>query len=294
MTSALLTTNIPELKLLYSGKVRDIYEVDDQHLLLITTDRVSAFDVIMQEGIPGRGKLLNQISLFWFRTFADLIPNHIVESDVRNMPGPIPAYADQLEGRSVLVKRATILPVECVVRGYVAGSGWKDYQKTGAICGVSLPAGLKQAARLEQPIFTPATKAEAGHHDENISFEAVCEIVGAEKAARLRDVSLEIYQRGREYAATKGILLADTKFEFGEYQGQLMLCDEVMTPDSSRFWDAAQYREGISPPSYDKQIIRDWLEQQPWDKAPPAPHLPAEIIDRALARYREVVEKLVG
>ncbi|MCK6441041.1 MAG: phosphoribosylaminoimidazolesuccinocarboxamide synthase [Planctomycetes bacterium] len=280
------------LKRIARGKVRDIYEVDAERLLLVTTDRVSAFDVVMTRGIPGRGKLLTQISMFWFDYFKDIVGNHVLETDVTKMPGPIPKHADQLEGRSMLVKRAKIFPVECVVRGYVAGSGWKDYQKTGAICGITLPAGLKQASRLEKPIFTPATKAEQGEHDENISYEEAAKVIGNTTAGKLRDLSLTIYSRAREYAAKRGIILADTKFEFGEYKGQIILCDEVLTPDSSRYWDANEYKEGTSPPSFDKQIIRDWLETQVWDKSPPPPRLPDNVIGRALERYEEVVRRL--
>jgi len=297
MAAEVLTTEIPGLKLLNRGKVRDIYEVRDDKagldaLLIVTTDRVSAFDVVLPRGIPGRGKLLQEISLFWFDFLKDLVPNHIIETDVSKMPGPIPKHAATLSGRSMLVGRAKIFPVECVVRGYVAGSGWKDYQKTGAVCGITLPKGLKQSAKLEQPIFTPATKAEQGEHDENISFEQAAEILGRATATKLKDLSIEIYRRGREYAGKRGIILADTKFEFGSLNGEITLCDEVMTPDSSRFWDAAEYREGISPPSYDKQIIRDWLETQPWDKTPPAPVPPDDIVNRALSRYQEVVKRL--
>lgn len=291
-TAEVLKTDLAGLRKINQGKVRDIYEVDADSLLIVTTDRVSAFDVVLPRGIPGRGKLLTEISLFWFDHLADLIPNHIIETDVSAMPGPIPQHADILAGRSMLVHKAKIFPVECVVRGYVAGSGWKDYQRTGAVCGIQLPAGLKQSARLERPIFTPATKAEQGEHDENISFEQSIKILGQETATRLRDLSLEIYRRGRDYAAARGIILADTKFEFGLVDGQITICDEVLTPDSSRFWDAADYREGISPPSFDKQIVRDWLELQPWDKTPPAPVPPDEVINRALARYQEVIRRL--
>ncbi len=289
-----LNTEIKELKLLARGKVRDIYEVDDERLLLVTSDRLSAFDVVMGRGLPGRGKLLTQISIFWFDFFKDLVGNHLLESDVAKMPGVIPQYAEQLEGRSMLVKRATIYPVECVVRGYVVGSGWKDYQKTGTICGIQLPKNLKQAGILEQPIFTPATKAEQGEHDENISFEQASQTIGEAKATELKKLSLEIYTRARAYAKERGIILADTKFEFGEFQGETILCDEVLTPDSSRFWDVSDYQEGTSPPSFDKQIVRDWLEAQPWDKTPPAPDLPDEIIERTYARYEEVVKRLLA
>jgi phosphoribosylaminoimidazole-succinocarboxamide synthase len=294
-----LKTDIPGLKFIARGKVRDVYEVSADSLLIVATDRVSAFDVVMPRGVAGRGKLLTEISLFWFRMFESLVPNHIIETDVSKMPGPIPKHADVLAGRTMLVKKAKIFPVECVVRGYVAGTGWKDYQKTGAVCGITLPAGLKQSAKLEQPIFTPATKAEQGEHDENISFERACEIVGKETGTRLKELSLEIYRRGREYAAKRGIILADTKFEFGEIPGPdgkpvLTLCDEVLTPDSSRFWDAAEYREGISPPSYDKQLLRDWLETQPWDKRPPAPVPTDEVLSLTYAKYAEVVKRLKG
>ena len=288
----ILETSIDGLKLLARGKVRDIYEVDDDTLLIVSTDRVSAFDVVMGRGIPGRGVLLTQVSLFWFDYFKDLVGNHMIESDVTKMPGPIPDYAETLAGRSMLVKRAKIYPVECVVRGYVIGSGWKDYQNTGAVCGITLPEGLKQAGKLEQPIFTPATKAEQGEHDENISFEQACDTLGFEMGEKLRNLSLEIYSKASDYASKRGLILADTKFEFGEYKGEVIICDEVLTPDSSRFWDVGEYQEGMSPPSFDKQMIRDWLETQPWDKTPPAPDLPDEVVERTLSRYEEVIRRL--
>lgn len=289
-----LTTELDGLKRINRGKVRDVYEVSSDTLLIVTTDRVSAFDVVLPRGIPGRGRLLTEVSLFWFQQFAKLVPNHIVETDPRKMPAPVARHAAVLEGRSMLVRKAKIFPVECVVRGYVAGSGWKDYQKTGRVCGIELPKGLQQSARLAKPIFTPATKAEQGEHDENISFEHMSSILGPDVSTRLRDLSLDIYAKGREFAAKRGIILADTKFEFGSVNGQVTLCDEVLTPDSSRFWDAKEYREGISPPSFDKQIIRDWLETQPWNKTPPAPVPPDAIIEKALSRYEEVVRRLKG
>ncbi len=294
MSQAFLESHIPNLKLLNRGKVRDIYSVDDKHLLLITSDRTSAFDVVLNQGIPDKGRVLTQISSCWFDFFQDQVQNHLVEDDVYKIDclQDLGEYRKQLEARTLLVKRASMYPVECVVRGYIVGSGWKDYQKNGSVCGIALPENLQQASRLEEPIFTPATKAEQGEHDENISFERMKDIIGSELAHKLRDLSIEIYTKARSYALERGIILADTKFEFGEYDGETILCDEVLTPDSSRFWDVQEYREGISPPSFDKQIIRDWLQEQPWDKTPPAPDLPQEIIEHAKQRYNEVFAKL--
>ncbi|MCC6575258.1 MAG: phosphoribosylaminoimidazolesuccinocarboxamide synthase [Planctomycetes bacterium] len=293
MENTLLTTDLKGsgIKLLARGKVRDVYEVDN-NILLVATDRLSAFDVVMNQGIPGKGRILTQLSLFWFDLLKDKVENHLVTTDVAKMPTSLHAFKAQLEGRSMLCRKAQIFPVECVVRGYVAGSGWKDYQATGAICGHKLPAGLKQAEKLPKPIFTPSTKAPKGQHDENISFEQSARIVGESNAAKLRDLTLSTYTTASEYAAKRGIIIADTKFEFGLYENRIILCDEVLTPDSSRFWDASKYKTGTSPESFDKQIVRDWLDKQPWNKKAPAPDLPADIIERTRARYAEVVEKL--
>jgi phosphoribosylaminoimidazole-succinocarboxamide synthase len=287
----LLQTDMPALKLLNRGKVRDIYELEG-NLLLVATDRISAFDVILEQGIPGKGAMLTELSCFWFSHFADTIGNHLLTTDVSEMPAAAHQYRDQLEGRSMYVKRAEIFPVECVARGYIVGTGWKDYQRTGAVCGHELPPGLELAQKLPKVLFTPATKAEQGEHDENIDYARMEQIIGADNAARLRELTLEIYCRAADYAAGKGIIIADTKFEFGFYNGEIILCDEVLTPDSSRFWDTAEYKQGSSPASFDKQIVRDWLETQDWNKEPPPPALPDEIVARTAARYREVVERL--
>lgn len=288
---ALLTTDLPGIRKVHQGKVRDIYEIDGK-LLLVATDRLSAFDVIMSRGIPGKGEMLTKITLFWLEFFKGIVKNHLITADVREMPRALHPFKEQLQGRSMLCKKAKIFPIECVARGYVAGSGWKDYLNTGAICGHKLPAGLQQAQKLPAPIFTPATKAPMGQHDENIDFERAAQIVGQDKASRLRDLTLTLYARAAEFAAGRGILIADTKFEFGEYEGEIILCDEVLTPDSSRFWDAAKYGVGTSPASYDKQIVRDWLEKQPWNKQPPPPVLPDDVVMRTAARYREVIDLL--
>ena len=289
--TALLQTNMPGLELLNRGKVRDIYEVDG-NLLLVATDRLSAFDVIMRQGIPDKGKLLTELSLFWFDLVKEIVGNHMITANVTEMPKVVHPYRDQLEGRTMYVKKAAIFPVECVVRGYIVGSGWKDYQKTGAVCGHKLPAGLKLAQKLPSVLFTPATKAPQGQHDENIDFDTMVETVGREHAEKLRELTVRIYATASEHAAARGIIIADTKLEFGLYNGQIILCDEVLTPDSSRFWDARQYTVGASPESFDKQIVRDWLEEQPWNKQAPAPDLPAEIVQRTADRYREVVQLL--
>jgi phosphoribosylaminoimidazole-succinocarboxamide synthase len=290
-TTALLQTNMPDLKLITRGKVRDLYDVEG-NLLLVASDRLSAFDVIMKQGIPGKGRMLTELSLFWFELLKNDVGNHLITASVSEMPVAVHKYRDQLEGRSMYVKRAKIFPAECVVRGYIVGSGWKDYQKTGAVCGHTLPAGLKQAQKLERVLFTPSTKAAQGAHDENINFEQMAGIVGKEYAEKLRDLTVRIYTKCADYAAKKGIIIADTKFEFGLHEGKIILCDEVLTPDSSRFWDARKYQVGTSPESFDKQIVRDWLEKQPWDKNPPPPDLPAEIIEKTAAKYREVVDLL--
>lgn len=287
-------TQITACPLRSRGKVRDIYEVDDETLLIVTTDRMSAYDVIMGEPIPYKGVILNQITLFWMDKFQDIIPNHLVESDVSRFPASLAPWADELEGRAVLVRKARPLPVECIVRGYLSGSGWKDYQATGKLCGYDLPAGLRESDKLEPAIFTPSTKAELGEHDENISVARAAALLGDEVAEQVQNVSLRIYEAGRAYAAGKGIIVADTKFELGFINGKLHIIDEVLTPDSSRFWPADKYVPGQGQPSFDKQYLRDWLKRQPWNMQPPAPALPQEIIDNTAARYREAYEILTG
>jgi phosphoribosylaminoimidazole-succinocarboxamide synthase len=272
------------------GKVRDIYDLGDK-LLIVATDRLSAFDVILPTPIPDKGRVLTQLSLFWFNLLKDVIPNHILSAT--DFPAPFDAYPDDLAGRSMVVRKTQPLPIECVVRGYVSGSGWKDYQATGKICGLALPAGLRESDRLPEPIFTPATKATSGH-DENISFEQATEIVGAEDAARLRDLTLSIYKKAADYARTKGIIIADTKFEFGRVDGEIILADEVLTPDSSRFWPVDQYSPGKAQPSYDKQYVRDYLESIRWNKQPPAPPLPEEVARHTSEKYRDAYRALTG
>jgi phosphoribosylaminoimidazole-succinocarboxamide synthase len=298
--TALLNSSITSLPLLARGKVRDNYAVGDDRILMIATDRLSAFDVVMGEPIPGKGELLTQMALFWFEQLAQIVPNHLTGDDPESVVRT--DERAQVRGRSMLVKRLKPLPVEAVVRGYLAGSGWVEYQHSQSVCGVALPPGLKNASRLPAPIFTPATKAEMGDHDENISFTRMSEIVGAELAAKLRDISIRLYRSAAEIALRKGIIIADTKFEFGlDADGTLTLMDEVLTPDSSRFWPVEGYeaalREGRNPPSYDKQFVRDWLEQarvsgQPWDKAPPAPPLPPDVVAKTAAKYREALQRL--
>jgi phosphoribosylaminoimidazole-succinocarboxamide synthase len=287
----MLQSEIRSLPLVYRGKVRDTYAVGDDRLLIVTSDRMSAFDVIMGEPIPGKGHVLNAMSNFWFERLRPIGPNHLTGVDPVTVVAP--AEAVQVRGRSVLAMRLKPLPVEAVVRGYLIGSGWTDYQRDGGVCGVRLPPGLQMAQQLPEPIFTPAHKAELGVHDENITFTQVQERIGAELAQRMRDFALRLYLRAAEIARARGIIIADTKFEFGlDAGGQLRLMDEVLTPDSSRFWPADQYRVGISPPSFDKQFLRDWLSQQPWNKSPPAPALPREIVEKTAARYCEALERL--
>jgi len=293
MTQPVLTTDFPGLKLAARGKVRDIYDLGEE-LLIVTTDRISAFDVIMNEGIPNKGYVLTQISAYWFREMEGIIKNHIISIDVADFPAVCQPYAEILAGRSMLVKKAAPLAAECIVRGYLAGSGWKDYQETGAICGIKLPAGLKESDRLPEPIFTPSTKAELGTHDENISFETMSELCGADIANQVREVTLAIYQKAREIADTKGIIIADTKFEYGIYQGELIIIDECMTPDSSRFWPKEGYQPGGPQPSFDKQFLRDYLETLDWGKTAPAPPLPDEIVAKTAEKYMEALVKLTG
>ena len=288
----LLESKLPGIKLWKRGKVRDVYEVGDK-LLLIATDRLSAFDVVLPSGIPGKGVLLTQMSLFWFELLKDVVPHHVVSADVSAYPDELKPFRDQLEGRSMLVQKTDVLPIECVVRGYIVGSGWKDYKKTGAICGIALPAGLRESDKLEPPIFTPATKAETGH-DENISFETMTETVGPDRAAEARRVSLDIYERARAHAEARGIIVADTKFEFGIRDGRLIWIDEALTPDSSRFWPRDAYAPGRSQPSFDKQFVRDYLETLDWDKQPPGPELPPEVVARTVEKYVEAFERLRG
>ena len=287
-------TSITAYPLLARGKVRDIYDVDEKTLLIVTTDRMSAFDVIMNEPIPYKGVILNKITLFWMDRFKDIIPNHLIEWDVNRFPAALAPWKDELEGRAVLVKKAKPLPVECIVRGCLTGSGWKDYLATGKLCGYDLPAGLLESAQLEPAIFTPSTKAELGQHDENITVAQAASLMGEDIARRVQDVSLQIFQAGRQYAASRGILMADTKFEFGMVGGELVLIDEVMTPDSSRFWPADQYEAGRGQPSFDKQFLRDWLSAQPWNKQPPPPTLPADVVEATSRRYREAYTILTG
>jgi phosphoribosylaminoimidazole-succinocarboxamide synthase len=288
----LLETGIPGQRLWRRGKVRDVYDLGER-LLVVATDRISAFDVVLPTGIPQKGVVLTQLSLFWFRLLADVAPNHVVSGDVADYEPSLASHRDQLEGRSMLVVKTVPFPVECVVRGYITGSGWKDYQATGAVCGITLPRGLRESDRLDPPIFTPATKAETGH-DENISFEKMADIVGAARAAELRDLSGEIYRRARAHAEGRGVILADTKFEFGEKDGRVVWIDEALTPDSSRFWSRDTYQPGKSQPSYDKQYVRDYLETIRWDKRPPAPRLPADVVDRTRAKYLEAYERITG
>jgi phosphoribosylaminoimidazole-succinocarboxamide synthase len=292
MTPPLMRSEIPELKLLSRGKVRDIYDLGDS-LLIVSTDRISAFDHVLPNGIPDKGKVLNQISLFWFDTMSELVRNHLREHRSERFPANILRHAGMLHGRAVVVKRLEMLPVECVVRGYLSGSGYKEYLKTGAVCGINLPAGLKESDRLPQPIFTPSTKAVTGH-DENIPFESVVELIGRPTAEAARDLSLKIYELGCRHAETRGILIADTKFEFGRDAEGLVLADEVLTPDSSRFWPADVYRPGGAQASLDKQFVRDYLESIRWDKNPPAPKLPDAIVEGARQRYVDIFRRLSG
>jgi phosphoribosylaminoimidazole-succinocarboxamide synthase len=294
MVRALYQSTLRSLPLLSRGKVRDNYAVGDDRLLIVTSDRLSAFDVVMNEPIPDKGRVLNRMALFWFERLADVVPNHLTGIAPESVVAP--DEVEQVAGRSMVVKRLAPIPVEAVVRGYLIGSGWKDYRAGGAVCGIALPPGLRMAQRLPEPIFTPAHKAEMGAHDENISFDTMVGVVGEPLAVRIREISLELYRRASEYAATRGILIADTKFEFGlDAAGTLHLMDEVLTADSSRFWPADSYRVGESPPSFDKQYVRDYLETLTgWDKAPPAPTLPPEVIERTAAKYREALLRLTG
>ena len=274
------------------GKVRDIYEAGDDHLVMVTSDRISAFDVVLPDPIPDKGRVLTGLSLFWFDRTADIVPNHLVTADVREMPAPFSDHAE-LAGRTMHVRKAEMIPVECVARGYLAGSGWKEYRADGTVCGIPLPEGLVESAELPEPIFTPATKAQTGH-DENISLERAGEIVGEGLARKLEELTLTLYLFARDYARERGIILADTKFEFGFVDAEVTLCDEVLTPDSSRFWPADEYASGGSPPSFDKQFVRDWLDDSGWDHEPPPPNLPETVVEQTASRYREAYERLTG
>ncbi len=291
---ALYQSNLPDLKLLARGKVRDIYQIDEQHLLIVTTDRMSAFDVIMPNPIPGKGQVLTRVSNFWFEKTRHLIPNHLATDLTLERVLPDEEQRRQVQGRAIIVKRLQPLPVEAIVRGYLIGSGWKDYQKTGSVCGIKLPEGLQQAQQLPEAIYTPSTKAEVGDHDENIPFEKTIPLLGQEMAEKVRDISLKIYTEAAEYARQRGIIIADTKFEFGlDEQGVLHLIDEVLTPDSSRFWPSDQYQLGISPPSFDKQYLRDYLESLDWDKTAPGPVIPDDVAKQCAAKYKEAEQRLL-
>jgi len=293
LDTVLLQTDFPDLQLHASGKVRDVYQLDDDRLLFVATDRISAFDYVLATGIPHKGRVLSQISLFWFDFLSDIVPSHVITADVDRYPQAVRKYADQLQGRSMLVQRAEMFPVECVVRGFISGSAWKEYKATGKVCGTQLPGGLRESDAFPEPIFTPATKAVTGH-DENIPFEQMCKIVGSETAEQLRDITLNIYRKAAAYARQRGIIIADTKFEFGRTAQGITLADEVLTPDSSRFWPADQYRPGQPQASYDKQYVRDYLEKIRWNKQPPAPALPLEVARGTSEKYLEAYFQLTG
>ena len=293
LDTVLLQTDFKDLNLYASGKVRDVYRLDNEQLLFVATDRISAFDYVLATGIPHKGRVLTQISLFWFEFLKDIVPNHLITADVSQYPPALQKYADQLRGRSMLVTRGDMFPVECVVRGYLSGSGWKEYQATGKVCGIQLPPGLKESDKLPEPIFTPATKATTGH-DVNISFEEMCKIVDHRQSEQLRDISLRLYKTAADYARTKGIIIADTKFEFGRTPAGITLADEVLTPDSSRFWPADSYQPGRVQDSFDKQYVRNYLEEIRWNKQPPAPALPPEVARRTSEKYLEAYHRLTG
>ena len=291
--ATLLKTDFPELTLHARGKVRDLYAVGSD-LLLVATDRISAFDHVLGSGIPDKGEILTQMSLFWFDLLEDIVPNHLISTRVEEYPASLLPHAEALRGRSMLVRRASMFPVECVVRGYLSGSGWKDYQINSSVCGISLPAGLRESEKLPEPLFTPASKSQGGEHDENVSFEAMIEKVGNKHAERLRQLSLDIYHRASEHAAERGLILADTKFEFGVVDGEIVLADEVLTPDSSRYWPAKQYTPGGAQPSFDKQFVRDYLEEIHWNKQAPAPSLPEHVVMKTRAKYLEALRLITG
>ena len=289
----LFESNIPGLQRIARGKVRDIYSVDDDHLLIVTTDRLSAYDVVMPDPVPGKGRVLTELSNFWFDMVADLVPNHLTGIRLNDILEA--EVAESLEHRAIVVRRLEPLPIEAVVRGYLIGSGWRDYLETGSVCGIPLPAGLEQAAKLPATLFTPATKAEAGDHDENISFEQAVSMIGEDLANKVRELSIKIYERAAAFALERGIIIADTKFEFGQdNDGRLFIIDEMLTPDSSRFWPLDEYRTGISPPSFDKQFVRDYLDTLDWDKTAPGPELPAEVLEQTSRKYREALQILTG
>ncbi len=292
MDRAYTSIDIPELPRVKSGKVREVFDLGD-HCLFVATDRISAFDCVLPTGIPNKGHVLNLMSAFWFQHLADVVPNHCVSVRFGDLPAALQEYRGMLRGRTMIVKKAKILPIECIVRGYLIGSGWKDYQATGTIGGIPLRPGYRLADRLDEPLFTPSTKAEVGH-DQNITYEQVADLIGAELARRVRDVSIELYRRAAVWAAERGIIIADTKFEFGLINGELHLVDEVLTPDSSRFWPADLYEPGRHPPSFDKQYVRDYLESLPWNKTPPAPELPAEVVERTRVKYIEAFQRITG
>lgn len=291
--TAIRETHLDYLELIARGKVRDIYAIDDEHMLIVTTDRLSAFDVVFEQAIPKKGELLTEVSNFWFAKTADIVTNHLTDLKLEDYVSA--EDYPSLKNRSIIVKRLKTLPVEAIVRGYVIGSGWKDYQATGRICGIELPAGLQQAAKLPEPIFTPSTKAAVGDHDINVSFEDTVALIGEEKASQIRDISIRLYKLASDYAAERGIIIADTKFEFGvDDNDQIVLIDEILSPDSSRYWPADSYQPGISPPSYDKQFIRDYLETLDWDKTPPAPQIPQDIIEKTQQKYQDVHDILLS
>ncbi len=294
MSTAVTATQCPNLHLLNRGKVRDMYEIPGHpdKLLMVATDRISAYDVIMAEPIPGKGKMLTEISLFWFKLLGDIIPNHLITADVDQFPEICHQYRDQLEGRSMLVKRTNVVPIECIVRGYISGSFWSAYKKNTTVCGYTLPAGMRESEKFPETLFTPSTKAEQGLHDENISVERMQELVGKDLTAQMKSASIKLYERAAEYALTKGIIIADTKFEMGLDGDKLILVDEVLTPDSSRFWPLDEYKPGQGQPSFDKQFLRDYLSSLTWDKQPPAPHLPVDILTKTKERYEEALTKL--
>jgi phosphoribosylaminoimidazole-succinocarboxamide synthase len=289
----LLQTDFPDLEIYASGKVRDVYRVDNEHLLFVATDRISAFDYVLATGIPLKGKVLTQLSLFWFDFLKDVVPNHLATSDISKYPRNLQPYTEQLRGRSMLVVKADMVAIECVVRGYISGSAWKEYKESGKVCGIDLPKGLRESDKLPQPIFTPAIKATSGH-DENISFSEMCERAGPRLSEKLRHLSVEIYSKAADYAAQRGILIADTKFEFGKTESGVVLADEVLTPDSSRFWPAESYRPGRAQESFDKQYVRDYLESIRWNKQPPAPPLPVEVASKTTDKYLEAYRRLTG
>jgi len=293
LDTVLLETNIDELELHASGKVRDVYRVDNERLLFVATDRISAFDYVLASGIPNKGKVLTQLSLFWFELLKEIVPNHLITADVDRYPAHLRPHADQLRGRSMLVMRADMVAIECVVRGYISGSAWKEYQATGSVCGIALPNGLRESDQLPEPIFTPATKAASGH-DENISFERMAQQAGPQVSKELREISLRLYKTAADYARQRGIIIADTKFEFGRTPGGLVLADEVLTPDSSRFWPAETYQPGKAQESFDKQYVRDYLEKIRWNKQPPAPGLPPEVALKTSEKYLEAYRRLTG